>query len=251
MSLTMVAQASAAELVRKTLPVPRRGTTARAGFGPGWDRIGLATLILTAPIASWLQLLTYRRVVCTLVPASTGDRFGYYRPAAFSVASGGAEQDDVLAEWDRVHDLIAYYANGFRSVYAVDSATADLLLPSTRLIRGIVTGTLDAWASAPYEQVLDGAAVKRAVVGAIDGADWVHSCTHLPIAPNTGEDERARRALFRRAAAAHLGHAARWRRRPAPNPFAMAEGDVLAGADRGGAVWAVEYDGWDSSVDAG
>lgn len=260
------------ECLRKTIPAQAKRRK--------WFRVGLITLRVTVPLYVWVELLTHRRLSRNAASARAMSfgrvlDLGYYHPLElYKTAKGmavGEQIDDpeVHEEWDRLHDLMVYYVDGLAQTYNLAKEQLNRLLPSTRMIVGIVTGTQAAWdaflrlrdhptADVAMQQVA------RATNDAIQSIPWTVGDVHTPfdgadydsIAARLArvsynrdeEDEQKNKDLARRLKEhKHLSpfeHIAFWRENPAMSNFTSCADDVLIKIERSAQFWKNDYFGW-------
>lgn len=128
------------------------------------DSHGLATFVVEVPAYVWTELLTHKRL-CRNAASGRAQSFkrhaamGWYTPPVFYeqgewMRAGEALPDDVQAElrefWTELHEdvheridakLGALKARGY--IWAKEQVNR--LLPTTKMVRGVVTATEDAW----------------------------------------------------------------------------------------------------------
>jgi hypothetical protein len=243
-------------------------------------RVGLITLRVTVPLYVWIELLTHRRLSrnASSARAMSFGRvldLGYYHPSElYKTAKGmavGERIDDreVHEEWDRLHDLMVYYIDGLAQTYNIAKEQLNRLLPTTRVIAGVVTGTQAAWdaflqlRNHPTADVAM-QEVARAISDAIRNAEWVVDDVHLPLEEadydsiaarlarvsynRDEEDEQKNKDLARRLKEhKHLSpfeHIAFWRENPAMSNFTSCVDDVLIKTERSTQFWKNDYYGW-------
>lgn len=169
---------------------------------------GIATLVVECPVFVWTELLTHKRIARN-ASSSRAESFGrhaahgYYKPDTFYAASasgmghGDALPDAVQADLDAW--WIAYHADAYERAAAlinglkakghtIAKEQINRLLPTTKMLRGVVTATEAAWAAVLALRTADAADpamqdLAHKIKSAIAGADWQHSNMHVPCAP--------------------------------------------------------------------
>lgn len=169
---------------------------------------GIATLVVECPVFVWTELLTHKRIARN-ASSSRAESFGrhtahgYYKPDTFYAASASgmghgdalpdAVQADLDAWWIAYHaatyERIAALINGLKANgHTIAKEQINRLLPTTKMLRGVVTATESAWAAVLALRTADAAdpamqELARKIEVAIAGADWQHSNIHVPYAP--------------------------------------------------------------------
>lgn len=169
---------------------------------------GLATLVVECPVFVWTELLTHKRIARN-ASSSRAESFGrhaahgYYKPDTFYAAGAGgmghgdalpdAVQADLDAWWIAYHadtyERIAALINGLKAKgHTIAKEQINRLLPTTKMLRGVVTATEAAWAAVLDLRTADAAdpamqELARKIEAVIAGADWRYGNMHVPYAP--------------------------------------------------------------------
>ena len=183
-----------ADLVLATRPPPHRDGT----VGPG-----LATFVVEVPAYVWMELLTHKRLArnASSARAQSHQRhaaMGYYVPAQWYRQGSWMSPGDPLPYHEN-SDVIAlveaYYENCERWIELIIDASdggiakeqINRLMPISRMMRGVVTGTEPAWRAMlalrnhpTADVVMQQLAVQ--IAAALDAAEWVSAWKHTPFA---------------------------------------------------------------------
>lgn len=162
------------------------------------EGLGLITVQLECPLYVWTELLTHRTLARN---ASSGramsvDRYsgmGYYTPATFVRQGRGMQSSDIPIKQQTLARLI-YDAHWNISVFVakvlshlgVAKEQANRIIPPTKIIRGIVTGSEWAWGNflrLRYAPEADRAMRELAysIKYNIERADWKYGSIHMPL----------------------------------------------------------------------
>lgn len=165
---------------------------------------GLATFLIEVPLWVWYELLTHKRLARNASSARAESfkrhsEHGWYMPDTFYSQGNFMQSGDPLPE-DIQDELVWFWTNLNSLIYQfVDSKVNDLkdrgykwskeqynrLLPTSKLVRGVVTGTESAW-NAVLNLRLHPTADKamqefaQKVRDSIAEDNWNHSHYHIP-----------------------------------------------------------------------
>lgn len=171
--------------------------------GYGTSPLGLLTVRVMVPLYVWLDLGTHRRLATTLTPARSMHEptlFGYYHPPTFFYRTKGmAVAKEVTSsrrlavlhtKWGAAHQqMAAMWADVDKIANEVRLAKeqSSWLLPATRIVRGVLTGTESAWRDVitTYQRPTADAALHHLaglLQRAIHTAPWRTHHVHRPYA---------------------------------------------------------------------
>jgi len=161
------------------------------------SKTGLITIVLEVPYYVWVEFLTHRRISknATSNRAMKMERnveMGYYIPDVFYTQGEGMassrtpveNQAKALETWKMVWGYSVACFHGLTQL-GVSREQASRVLPAFKMMKGIATGTEDAWAKflelrdSPLADVaMQDFAAK--VKSAIENAEWRVDSQHVP-----------------------------------------------------------------------
>jgi hypothetical protein len=190
-------------VIKANLVLLTKPTTQPAGGG--WrDSKGLATFVVEVPVYVWTELLTHKRLVrnASSSRAQSSKRhqgMGWYTPPTFhqqgTFMQGGDPfpedvQKELAAFWEDLHHSVQGRVNAvnFRleqQGYKWAKEEVNRLLPTTKMVRGVVTATTSAWAA--FLKLRANPSADRAmqnlaqdILVTLEGAPLVISDYHIP-----------------------------------------------------------------------
>lgn len=249
------------------------------------ERVGLVTVRVTVPLFVWTELLTHRRFSRNAASAralslSSLTAMGYYQPDRWFRSAKGMSLgeeiadpqmvDDLVYYWQQYHEVMLYYIDGIAKTTSLAKEQLNRLLSTTRMVVGIVTGTMSAWQaffSLRLHETADYAMRQAAqrMKEAIEQTAWARQTTHVPFACETIEEAIARiarvsynadiadpeknKALYQRLLQhRHLSpfeHVASWKEHPAMSNYTSVADDVIIKTERSKKQWwRCDYYGW-------
>lgn len=251
-----------ADLVLATRPPERYDGT----VGPG-----LATFVVEVPAYIWMELLTHKRLArnASSARAQSHQRhaaMGYYVPAQWYRQGTWMSPGDPLPyhENSDVTALVnAYYENCERWIEAIIDASdggiareqINRLMPISRMMRGVVTGTEPAWRAMlalrnhPTADVAMQELAQQ-IDDALDAAQWVSAWKHTPFAddgdvmtaaariarvsagapgPGQRSDAQLAQDLIDQRHWSPFEHCASWVHRPRRSALCSVDGDLHHG----------------------
>lgn len=160
---------------------------------------GLITFQVEVPLFVWTELLTHKRFArnASSARAQSTERYvgmGYYIPDTFYMKGDGMQssdepipyQDAAIDIWISAWNAAVNYARQLTQA-GIAKEQANRLIPPIKIIRGVVTGTEDAWKC--FLQLRNHVTADKAmqefariVQSAIDNTIWSYSPFHVPFA---------------------------------------------------------------------
>jgi hypothetical protein len=193
---------------------------------PGPDLPGLVTVVVLIPEWIWNAVLTHRRFCrgASSGRAQSVDRhqeMGYYTPPVFHergkfMQAGDPLPPDVQAlvahRWHRIHQIVAEEIDSINAMVrehglrGVAKEEINRLLPTTKMMRCVITGTEPAWEyffSLRIASEADNAMQRIATVvrDLIRDAEWKLSQYHVPFAPAPVDSQKSYKQVAPLAAA--------------------------------------------------
>lgn len=171
---------------------------------------GLITLQIECPLYVWTELLTHRRFSrnassgrAMSVKRYTG--MGNYVPRVFYKQGKGMRADmtrPIRYQWiaEQLYKSVYTYANTVATLLdklGVSKEQKNRVIPQSKIVRGIVTGTEDAWRAfleLRNTEHADNAMqdLARDIKLAIGYAQWEYKHEHIPLKPSAEEVYAAR-----------------------------------------------------------
>lgn len=172
----------------------------RATRPPGQDGYGLVTFRVRVPVYVWTEILTHRRMVrnASSSRAQSTRRhlaMGYYMPPLFFGSGPGMQAGDTLDYavqqeaadiWEEAWQVGATYARRL-SELGVAKEQANRVLPTFKMINGLLTATEDGWQH--FLALRDNPNADSAmqiladlVREHLDAVQWATSVWHAPLA---------------------------------------------------------------------
>lgn len=170
-----------------------------------YNGIGLATLYIKVPVYVWTEFLTHKRFArnASSARAQNAKRHvneGSYIPETFYSDMPGMRVGEPLPEYVQQAAQAVYEEAWSKATGYVETLTsmgvsreqANRLLPTTKMISGIVTGTESAWNAFLYLRNNPNADVAmQKLASKVDTVlrmgTWLPNTIHLPLAENQNE----------------------------------------------------------------
>lgn len=221
-----------------------------AAFDYGEAAPGLATFIVEVPVYVWTELLTHKRAArnASSSRAQSHKRhaaMGWYTPEVFHeqgtfMEAGAPLAPEVQAElhawWEAYHERA--YSEAYAKVMELEQRgirwakeEVNRLLPTTKMMRGVITATEPAWQALLHLRTAQGADnamryTANAIALELKNARWWYSDYHIPFdgnprAPTRDYAERAHKA------AAQLARVSGGQPGPGQRPDAELAEDLL------------------------
>ena len=163
------------------------------------ENVSLVTCKVDIPYYIWVELLTHKRFARNAssnraMPVEKNiSNLGYYMPEIFLDQGKGMAADfpvdgDTQKEAEKIWESVWKYCSKKSlqlSNLGIAKEQSSRVLPSFKMMRGLVTGTLDAW-NKFYELRISPMADSTmqyfadVVMGSIDNAETRHGLLHLP-----------------------------------------------------------------------
>lgn len=174
---------------------------------------GLITFMVDVPLYIWTELLTHRRFSrnASSARAMSTKRYsdmGFYLPDTWYTQGEGMKSGEQMATgsltcieaYQDVMEYTSILAQEFTSQYNVAKEQANRIIPPLKMVRGIVTGTEDAWQwflklrNHPSADVAMQRFAQKvhALMYHIAKDGWNYSSTHTPFEADTIEQTIAR-----------------------------------------------------------
>jgi thymidylate synthase ThyX len=247
---------------------------------------GLVTLQVEYPLFIHTELLTHRRFSRN---ASSGramstkrySDMGYYLPDTWYAQGNGMQAGKAITDTYTQQEANNLYHTVYADAvsvaedltkYGVAKEQANRLIPPTKIVRAIITGTQDGWKSfltLRNHPAADTAMQKFAqlVQQTLESVQWVHSDAHIPFQTNPdeplwhaiaklarvsynrekGKDDKALcEALFNGGHFSPFEHIAVWQYNPELTNYTNSENDVEVADNREHLQWFKrDYFGWE------
>ncbi len=175
---------------------------ARAGPALALPAYGLCTVVMTVPVYVWVEVLTHRRFARNAASARAMRDVtspGYYHPPTFyhrgrQMQSGSPITDERTSAalhhtWDAYHHRVSLMVGELERLSGDEGLANEQknrLYPTTRMIRGVVTGTVSAWQA--FLALRDHPTADKAmqhlaarIRGALMSARWHEDTVHAPM----------------------------------------------------------------------
>lgn len=163
---------------------------------------GLCTVVMTVPVYVWVEVLTHRRFARNAASARAMrdvTSLGYYHPPTFyhrgkQMQSGSPITDERTSAalhhtWDAYHHRVSLMVGELERLSGDEGLANEQknrLYPTTRMIRGVVTGTVSAWQA--FLTLRDHPTADKAmqhlaarIRGALISARWHEDTVHAPM----------------------------------------------------------------------
>ncbi|GIV86193.1 MAG: hypothetical protein KatS3mg054_0222 [Chloroflexus sp.] len=163
---------------------------------------GLCTVVMTVPVYVWVEVLTHRRFARNAASARAMrdvTSLGYYHPPTFyhrgrQMQSGSPITDERTSAalhhtWDAYHHRVSLMVGELERLSGDEGLANEQknrLYPTTRMIRGVVTGTVSAWQAflALRDHPTADTAMQHLAArirGALMSARWHEDTVHAPM----------------------------------------------------------------------
>lgn len=245
---------------------------------------GLISIQMEIPLYVWTELLTHRRFSrnASSARAMSTKRYtdmGYYVPDTWYRQGDGMQSGESIAD-DSVYECIDAYEYFMRRTtewadhlgkrFSLAKEQRNRLIPPIKIVRGIVTGTEDAWYSflrLRDNSMADVAMQKLAhrVAESISAVEWNYGYDHKPFYDDSIVSSVARIArvsynresgkddatlydmLLREKHLSPFEHIAQWKPDPYMSNFTCKREDVILDTQTHDVQWwKNQYSGWQS-----